>query len=118
MLNHLIKAGKRLRPSLSLSSAHLLRHISEASTKTLDHDRCIKQNLLELESKGFTVVEDIFTTEEISKLQEDYLKIKEKAFYIIDNISPLPRTWEENGKLTHSQYLDNRQRTYTASRCW
>jgi len=67
-------------------------------------DRCIKSYLDELEVKGFTIVEEIFTKDEIKQLQEDYLKIKERAQYIIDNIPPLPREWEESGVVTRSQY--------------
>ena len=43
----------------------------------------------------------------MKELKRDYLKIKDKAYDIIENVAPLPRVWEESGEITRSQYWKN-----------
>ena len=38
-----------------------------------------ERNLRELEEKGFTVVHDVFTAEQVASLQKDYIALKAKA---------------------------------------
>lgn len=83
-----------------------IHQISSRYTSTVlgREDYCIRQHLEELEVKGFTILPDIFTSKEVKKLQEDYLKVKQKAFDIVDNVAPSPRIWVDSGKSLQSQY--------------
>ena len=60
-------------------------------------ERDIAQHLEDLEEKGFTLVPDIFTPEELKQLKEDYLNIKERTCEIMATFPPRPRVWEEAG---------------------
>ena len=70
-------------------------------------DRCIKKNLEDLEVKGYTVVKDIFTPDQVDELRRDFMLMKRKAFKMIEEIPPLPRIWEESGEICTSQYWRN-----------
>ena len=94
------QTAKRVTTSNSLVLQMPVRYSSTVAME----DRCIQQNLDELDTKGYTVVKDIFTAEEVEALRADYATIKEKAFGIIANTPPLPRVWEESGEVTRSQY--------------
>jgi len=89
--------------------AHFCRVLGQtpqrhASALPAIEERCIKQHLHELDEKGFTVVPDIFTPEEVKQLQAEYVNIKRRTQEIISQVPPLPRVWEETGKVVHSQY--------------
>merc|ERR1712166_609797 len=72
--------------------------VSSMSTPSL------QQNFHELEHKGFTVVPNIFDSNVIQALKDDFEVIKAKAFDMINNIPPKPRVFEENGEVTRSEY--------------
>lgn len=63
-----------------------------------------KDNLAELERDGFTVVSDVFSTEEIKRMQRDYATIKARAEDIMHHTEARDRIWQENGEETRSKY--------------
>ena len=67
------------------------------TTSAVMEERDIAQHLEDLEEKGFTLVPDIFTPEELKQLKEDYLNIKERTCEIMATFPPRPRVWEEAG---------------------
>ncbi len=77
-----------------------MRAFSSVESAPSDFER----NLLELEERGFTIVKDVFSQEEIAQMQGDYEGIRDRALDMIENTQPKPRVWMENGKVTKSQY--------------
>jgi len=101
MLRNTLRLCKRLKNFIPTPNHAGCRH---ASALPAIEERCIKHHLEELDDKGFTVVPEIFTPEEVEQLQKEYLKIKQRTTEIIDTIPPRPRVWEETGKMVQSQY--------------
>ena len=100
-----LRTLKYTQRSQQIMARPLLRHISGSASATSYEnleDRDISQNLKDLDEKGFTVVKDIFTPEQVKDLQKDYQKIKDKAYDIMENVAPLPRIWEESGEVCKS----------------
>lgn len=64
----------------------------------------ISRNLTELETQGFTIVDNLFGPEEIELMQADYASIKSRAERILSSEPSRPRVWIENGKTTTSRY--------------
>ncbi|GMH60738.1 hypothetical protein TrST_g10585 [Triparma strigata] len=75
---------------------------TQAITRQLSVEQ--EQNIIDLETKGHTIVNGLFSTEEIKKMQADYKGIRKTAMSIIDEEPAQPRVWEENGDVTTSQY--------------
>ena len=65
----------------------------------------LKRNLIELETRGFTIVNNIFTAEEIETLKNDFTTlVYPKAMSIIDNTAAKPRGFEESDTAVTSLY--------------
>jgi len=64
----------------------------------------ISKNLIELELKGFTVVENVFSPNEINQLKLDYEIVKNHAYDIMKKSPSKPRVWVENNVKTESVY--------------
>ena len=64
----------------------------------------LEQNFNELETRGFTVVDNIFNPTEIESLKEDYKVIKSKAYNMIEESEEKTRYFEESGIPTTSKY--------------
>mmetsp|Transcript_67917 Transcript_67917/g.136666 ORF Transcript_67917/g.136666 Transcript_67917/m.136666 type:complete len:287 (+) Transcript_67917:66-926(+) len=62
------------------------------------------RNLAELETQGFTIVNDLFGPQEISLMQTDYQAIKSRAENIVASEPSRVRVWIENGEETTSRY--------------
>ena len=63
MLRNLTNTAFRFRPKTPI-----IQTSTRFSSAMTVEDRCVKQNLEDLEVKGFTVVKDIFTPEQIKEL--------------------------------------------------
>ena len=94
-----------LPASLQLLKHPIKRPLSRCiSVLAQKEEVCIKQHLEDLDVKGFTILPEIFTPEEVKDLQADYLKVKQKAFNIINNVAPSQRIWVDSGKELQSRY--------------
>jgi hypothetical protein len=71
----------------------------------------VQANLQELDTRGFTVVRNVFTAEQIKLLRDAYLQCKTQAFAIIDNIPAQPRFFSENDGNNQSKYWKTAQYT-------
>jgi hypothetical protein len=61
-------------------------------------------HLQELRTMGFTVIEDVFTQEEMALLAEQFAQIKKRAFQIMESTPPHPRFFRENNRDHRSIY--------------
>ena len=52
----------------------------------LDHE--LDRNLRELEELGFTVVHNVFSEQEIGKMQSDYQGVQQMAMQMLSNTPP------------------------------
>jgi hypothetical protein len=64
----------------------------------------LKRNLVELEENGFTVVNNVFTNDELDAMQSDYIKLNEKAEKIRNETEAKIRYMEENDTAIESKY--------------
>ena len=62
------------------------------------------RNLLDLELKGFTVVKDVFSNDEVSQLKNDYEIVKARAYEIMSTTAATPRVFFESNVETRSEY--------------
>ena len=101
MMRQVLKSFVKLYANPTLGQT-TVRHASVAALPI--EERCIDQHMEELEEKGFTVVPDIFTADEMRQLKEEYLSIKKRTSEIIATVAPRPRVWKDSGKTVRSQY--------------
>lgn len=59
---------------------------------------------LELELKGFTVLKDIFSKDDIVKMKDDYKIVNERAKSLIHSGKKYKREWTENNEAIESAY--------------
>jgi hypothetical protein len=64
----------------------------------------IRKNFVELESDGFTVVNGIFSADQIVAVKEEYLRVKARADDIMQKTPSKVRVWSENNVETRSMY--------------
>ncbi len=74
-----------------------------------------ERNLRELEVKGFTVVHNVFTKEQIDQLRDDYQLLKKKAENIMESSPGKMRIMEENNQKIESRYWKQHQEQDTTS---
>ena len=60
--------------------------------------------LQELETKGFTILHGLFDDGEIEDIAKRFQVIKERALGIIENSSPVIRSFSENNMTNQTQY--------------
>ena len=63
-----------------------------------------QRNLQELDSRGFTVVHDVFTPQQVQVLQQDYTQLLAKATAFMDSTPARVRAMEENDTQIESRY--------------
>jgi hypothetical protein len=61
-------------------------------------------DLQQLEQLGFTVLDQVFTPEEIQQISSQFIPLKEKAFHIIETTPLQERVFSENNQETRSSY--------------
>ena len=90
------------RTSRSMNKRSLSRRVGEWHFSTfVDY----QANVKELEEQGYSVLKNVFSAAEISKMNSDYKRLREKAMSIIStNANQRDRVWKENNETTYSKY--------------
>jgi ectoine hydroxylase-related dioxygenase (phytanoyl-CoA dioxygenase family) len=64
----------------------------------------LTQNQMELETKGFTVLKDIFSAADIAEMKKDYAVVNNRAKKLITTTEKHRRVWTENNETVESAY--------------